>query len=235
MIEILTPTPTTSLETLSAIKALAGIAAGDDSQDVGLTGMIAAASEAIADYTGRDFPRQRYRETLSGLGFGELILAKTPIESVSIVTIDGETITDFVVDDFAAGILWRDQTSGIARPWGQSGWPWSARAGGQLETRPVPATERHEIQVTYWAGYLMPGADAVTGSLPLPAPVRRAAWEIIRDWRAADERNPSIASRTALQATKDRGAVTISSHAESTSRASGIPPVAMALLRTYRL
>ena len=96
--------------------------------DEELRGVIAAATAACADYTGRTLIRTSVTETYSG-GASSIILRRTPVQSITSVTENGSAVTAFVLDE--DGILYRGTTTSIST--------WS------------PGVKN--ISVTYVAGY----------------------------------------------------------------------------------
>lgn len=106
--------------------------------------LIEAASRYVKDYTQRAFLRTTYTEYLSGDGTKDLRLSHYPVLSVSSVTVDGTTETDYVLlpDE---GILVRGDSTDD--PAGSIGWDRGTR----------------NIVVTY-----------IGGEILVPEPVKRA-------------------------------------------------------------
>lgn len=175
MVEVITPAATTGLTTLARVKSELEIA--DTSMDTLLTSWIADASAEIVRFCGRPFARETYRETLSGYGGTRLMLARTPVVSVASVLHNSDVITDFVINDADAGLLYRER-----------GWQWSAGVGWNITSYVVPGSEAPKFVVEYTAGYLLPGAATPT----LPGDIERACIELVKAVHAARKRDPAI-------------------------------------------
>lgn len=200
MLEILTPATTTDLIQLATVKAHLRPAPVGTTEDARLADLIRWASAAINRYCRRTFARQKYRETLAGSGSQLLMLTRTPVEAdattrlVTSASITGAAVTDYRVEDAFAGILWRE-----------SGWPTSYGARGLYGRRADRSIQDLEqIQVLYWAGYLMPGATPVSGAYDLPDDVERAALLTVQEWRTEAARDPSIASTSTTETEGDQ-------------------------------
>lgn len=138
-LEILERADTTDLVVLSTLKTRLGISGSGEDTTLG-----ELIDEVTADFgritRRREFARQQYRETIIGDGKDLMTLSRAPIEQDSVtLTIDGESDTDFEIEDHEAGILYRED-----------GW-----------------TASVDIVVTYRAGWLVPGVvgawEASTG------------------------------------------------------------------------
>jgi len=161
MLTVLTAATETKLVELSEVKTRLGITSSGD--DALLDLLIADASSAIERYLGRSLGRQRYSETIGSDGAVEMMLSRHPVEpgTWTIVDDDSETVSDVVLHDAEAGILFRD-----------AGW-WSRERGfaaGFRSTQPgvgrfgedvsLPGAEAPDYTAEYWAGYLLPGEVA---------------------------------------------------------------------------
>jgi hypothetical protein len=105
-LQVLTRSSTENLVDLATVKTRLGIT--DTSKDALLGVLITGASSAIADYWGRPFARQQYSEARCGNGRLELLLPRYPIDADSLsVTVDGVTVTDYVVIDREIGKVYR--------------------------------------------------------------------------------------------------------------------------------
>jgi len=131
------------------------------SDDAFLDELIDSATNAIQSYCNRlkaPFARQSYQETLGAYGDISMMLKATPIVTLTSVLQDGSALTDVLVEDKEAGLLyrrnqffWSAQVSpGFA---GRQTWP----AFGA----PMPLTEEPRFTANYIAGFLMPGQDLV--------------------------------------------------------------------------
>lgn len=106
----------------------------DVSADQGATDAIAGACEMIRTYTEQRFDLEPADTvTLDGSGTDSILLPQLPVNTVGTVTVDGGTITDYVLSD--NGTLFRG-TAGI-----RYSWPFCWPQG------------RQNITVTYSHGY----------------------------------------------------------------------------------
>ncbi len=176
MLEVLIPGDT-RLTTLAAVKAELGIT--DTADDALLQTYIDQASAMIERFCGRWFGKATYRETLAGYGTSRLLLSCTPIVQVIMIECDGALVTDYLVEDADAGILYRD-----------GGWAWSPKTGGYIERHPVAGAERLNYVITYEAGYILPE----NAGSNLPADIQRACIDLVKVRYAERSRDPSITS-----------------------------------------
>jgi hypothetical protein len=119
------------------------------------------ASSAIASYCNRDkapFARQSYTETLGAYGDIWLMLKATPLVVVTSVLQDGQALTDWVIEDADAGVLYRRQ---------QFFWTsqlnpgYAGRQTFPAFGAPIAGTEEPRFTVNYVAGWLTPAQDLV--------------------------------------------------------------------------
>ena len=176
-VEVVTPPALTNLTELETVKEELGIT--DNSKDVLLARYMAEASEQIVSITNREFARQTWKETIPGFGRANLLLALAPIVSITSVKIDDSTVTDYVIKDAKAGILYRS-----------IGWPWSAQRSIHLNLNPEPNSEEPVIEVQYSGGYLMPG-DV---SRNFPGDLESAAIEMVKIKYHSKDNNPTLAN-----------------------------------------
>jgi len=210
-ITVTTTAGTTALTTLTAVKDALQLTV--DTYDALLERMIRAASDAISQYAGRVYARQDYVETLPGNDWPHLALTNTPIVGTPTILIDSEPVTDFVVQDADAGMLYREV-----------GWVREAWVGWAVERYTLPSTEQHNVNVTYTAGYLLPGED----DRNLPYDVEEACIITVCAWHRKEQRGGGdVQSRkvgdlaiTYADQTNAQGVVT----------AAGLPPDARALI-----
>jgi len=152
--KILSAASTTKLIALATVKDRLGITSS--SQDTRLGELISEASSAIEDYIGRPLVRQRYLETVSGNARGRIMLSCCPLDRDSVtLTIDDVADTDFAVENWESGFLWRD---------GGADWPRGERSG-VISERP-----EENLDVTYKGGYILPDMiSAFAASVPILA------------------------------------------------------------------
>jgi len=210
MLEVLTPVVSLLLTTLEAVKTDLGIPLSDTSKDAILNDLIADVSDEIQ----REFQffcRQTYREKLPGYGNTRLMLARTPIISVSSVTHNSEPIADYAIENKEAGFLYR-----------RLGWCWTASVGWNITSYVISNSEHPEYEVTYVAGYL--AADQSNSDMP--GEIQRSARETVIDWfksiaRASDIQSKSVGDLSITYVTGNGAKM-------------AIPPRAMSRLQKWR-
>lgn len=176
MLEVVTPAANKQLTTLEAVKGELGIT--DTAQDALLSALSDRASDAIVTFCGRPFAQEGYRETVAGYGGTRLLLSRTPVVGVASVLADSEIITDWLLEDAEAGLLFRKR-----------GWQWAPILGWNIVWQPVGGSENLNFTVEYTAGYVLPG-DA--GVRTLPCDIEQACIEVVKAWYAGRERDPAI-------------------------------------------
>jgi len=147
------------LSTLAKLKAHLGIPESDTSKDTKLTTLLEGSSEYIQGQTARKFELQSYSMKLSGNGTDELVLPQYPLLT------DGEeiSITELLLDDvnilseIASGDIDVDAEAGIL--YRSAGW----YAG------------RRNIEISFSAGYVLPGESGSGDAPDLPKDLELAA------------------------------------------------------------
>ena len=148
-----------ALATLSDVKTLAGIT--DTTQDARLELIINNVSSQIATYCQRQFKKNTYTgEILPPSNRQLLILRNWPVVSVTSITQDGQAITDYTLESKYAesGFLYRE-----------SGWMGRGIYRSVLTDDLVAMA--HNIQVTYVAGFLLPGDVGYIAGDPASLPL----------------------------------------------------------------
>lgn len=168
MLTVTTPATARDLTTVEAIKDELGLPSTDTTNDFLFAELIERATAAILTYTGKEFAKQTYQETLAGHGGNVLSLSRAPIVSVTSVAFRGEPVVDFTVEDAEAGILYRD-----------FGWYDTATGAGALDWHPNPRGDRLDYKVIYVAGYVLPGQDGRT----LPRDLEKGCIELVKWYR----------------------------------------------------
>lgn len=174
MIEVVNPAINTKLTTVDAVLSEIG-----DADAILIDNMIQQASDFIQRYCNRIFAKQIYRETVAGYGTQRLILSRIPILQVLSIIADNEVITDYVVEDANAGILYR-----------RRGWQWTPAIGWHIVSYPLPNTEAMLYTVEYIAGFVLPDQTDRT----LPGDVERACIELVKVWYNDLSRDARISS-----------------------------------------
>jgi hypothetical protein len=172
-----TPLGSTAATTLKAAEQELGLLAG---HGLPLERWINAASDLIVRMIGRDLAAALYVEDIPGSGLTSLLLEARPFISVESVTYQGVPITDFVASSTEPAILYR-----------QLGWPETMATSTWL-TDNVVATSINDYEITYRAGYYMPG-DAVP---TLPARYEQACLLLVRQFYLQRGKDGSIKSES---------------------------------------
>lgn len=115
--------------------------------------LIDQASAAIVRHCRREFARAAVVESVPGNDLLEIQLSRTPIARVTSVSVDGDVITDYSIEDRDEGTLYR-----------RDGWAWTAQRipgfGGRQRFpgwgQALAGREEPSISVSYVGGYLVP-------------------------------------------------------------------------------
>jgi hypothetical protein len=221
MLEVVTAATNFQLTTLAAVKAELGISG--TTEDTLLGSFIDQASAAIVDYCQRPFAQEVYKETVMGYGSNRLMLSRTPIVAVASVTADSEVITDHLIENADAGILYR-----------KLGWQWTAPLGWNVTSYPMSGREELLFAIQYTAGFILPG-DATTEKLrTLPQAVEKACIETVKAWYLGRDRDPFMTGQKIgdLQVQYGGGSRLDANGQGAVTQ--GIPPLAMQLLVPWR-
>lgn len=135
--------------TLADLKTELGIT--DSLSDARLERRIIAASAVIESHCQRRFRRTTVTETLIGYGSPTLFISRTPIESVTSLSIDGTAI------DSANYTL--DGDKGILRAL-TGAWQWTTYRAATASTPPIPGDEYPDYSCIYIGGYFLPNDTA---------------------------------------------------------------------------
>lgn len=217
-IQVLEPPPSKWLTNLEAVKLTLGIS--DNSQDELLGSLIAAASDFVKSYTGREFALQTVKESLAGRGLPDLILSLTPIVEVEKVEFDDTEIEDWVVLDKEAGFIQR-----------KAGFT-STIIGYNTINRFPSSYEEKRWHVTYTGGYVLPSFGCSQGQRNLPHDLERAVIGMVKTAVSAVQLDGTMKSYKIgdTSVTWDRS---ISSESVP-GLASLVPSSALAVLNYYR-
>jgi hypothetical protein len=155
------------LVTLDYVKSRLGIVS--TSSDEILEGFIDEASQIIVDYLDTDLVKQTYTETVAGTGGTKMVLSRSPIVSISSITLDGTAVTDYSVMNARAGILYRE-----------SGWTLKAQSFSRLTYDPFVNYEEADWTIVYDAGYTLPaGVAPSAGDFELSIAFRSYASDMV--------------------------------------------------------
>lgn len=160
MFETRTIAPTDTIISLAEAKEQLVISHGDD--DSFLLGLVASASRAVEEMTGRALMTQTWRQELHGAAArDDVLLRRTPVQSItSIAYYDREnTLQTAPADDFR---LYGDADRSFIRPEVGQSWP---ALYARLDA----------LRITYVAGYGDSPSD-------VPAELRTAALMLVAHW-----------------------------------------------------
>lgn len=166
-----------ALVTLTTVLDELGLTSDGGTQDARLERYINSASAAIASYCNRVFQYEAgIVEKVAGYGSPRLYLSRTPILSISSITLDGSTLnsSDYELDD-SAQYLYRED-----------GWIWTASVQSAVRPQKIPFTEDKDFTVTYTGGYITQQQDDdAVGTRTLPYDIEDAALQMVTDrWRS---------------------------------------------------
>jgi hypothetical protein len=146
-----------ALTTLATVKAELGIADAVTTHDARIERLINAASDAIERHCGRQLSRATVTdERVKGFGTQHLLLARTPIVSVTSVELDDSTVDadSYYIESAEAGMLFAPD-----------GWEWTAPFSSGASPSKLVGLEESRYLVTYVGGYQTP-AQGGTRTLP---------------------------------------------------------------------
>ena len=166
MIEVITAACSHDLTTVKNI--VERIGAVDSSKETQLITLIKSASQYIERYTGRVFAQEKVKETLPAYGTTRIMLSRTPIVSIDSIVFNGSTISDYVIEDASAGILYS-----------KYGWLNTSLASNTITGHPLPNSAEPLYEVTYTGGYILPSMDETTRDMPYD--LEEAVSNLIRD------------------------------------------------------
>lgn len=168
MLTVVTPPAFSNFCTLASLKGQLDIT--DSSHDAVLTEFIVNASAAVRSYCHQDFRAASFTETLGGFGNSFLMVSRTPIQSVSQITLDGGVVdpTTYNIEEPGAGLIFS-----------QTPWFWTAELGVNVSLETMEYSEIRRYQVTYTAGYNLPDDPIQTN--PLPGDIVLATEDTVKD------------------------------------------------------
>lgn len=206
---------------LSNVKTALGLTTST-AYDSHLDEIIDMASDSIRDQCNRTFRVETYTETLPGNGSQYIRLKRTPVVRVESLTLRGDSVTGYSIDDREAGTLYREL-----------GWEWTVAAGlGTLQKYPIPDGDLLVFSAGYTAGFIMPeesstfSTTSTAGVYPsLPGRIKKAALVTVVSWFKGSDRDEDIRS-------KKIGPLEIT-YASNRSKTGALPARAEALLSKW--
>ena len=169
ILTVTVPAVAHGLTDLASVQAEMGLT-GETTDAAYLNGQILTATAAIQSYCGRSFARETVREVFRDVVAQRLTLARTPVASITSVTVDGEALdaADYEADP-DSGILYR------------------------LSLDARLAWVAAKVTVVYVAGYILPGQANRT----LPHDIQRACVLTVAANYSARGRDPLVRSEGA--------------------------------------
>lgn len=165
MLIVLTPATATRLTTVDAVRARCGIAEAQATNAV-IEGLIDTASQMAVAFCNRSFGRETVKQTDCG-GCSRILLQRSPA-SIAEVTESGEDVP-------ADGYYLETTLNVLLRLSGDVITTWGGR-----------------VEVTYDAGWLMPGQQGAN----LPATIEHAALLLIGALWSTQQREPGLKSES---------------------------------------
>lgn len=185
--------------TLIQVKAELGITAS--SADGLLVSLIQAASDRIETYTGRTFAKEQVTESFGSDGRLTQLLERTPVISIDTVKYNGSTTgvssTQIEIRDSDAGIIFRDYNN--------EGWKDDRILVQNIEPSPT-RWKNNKWEITYTAGYVMPGEGSTSSSdyRTLPHDLEHACVQLVKSMWHARTLDPNVAIRRVGDASETR-------------------------------
>lgn len=185
-----------ALTTLERLKAALNITTVPTlHENDNLIGLINSASGFMEEATRRVLWRDTaIVENVAGFGWFSLIMSRTPINALTSITKDGETVslTDVKIEDPKAGLISRT-----------GGWENTAQVARDISKGPLPGTEETLFAVTYDGGYYTRPQTDASGSLTdtditLPWDLEDACIELVRNFPRRTGRDSSVKSERLL-------------------------------------
>lgn len=165
-ITVLEPALSFDLTVKEVVQAQLELSVGTD--DSIINRLISAASSFIVEYTQRQFAREKWQELLPAYDTNWLQLNLTPIETISSVAVNGAVITDFIIEDAKAGLLFREK-----------GWLSSLSFHRGITRHQLANSSLPRYKVEYFGGYVL---SSHSGTANLPAVIEQAAVDLVAGW-----------------------------------------------------
>ena len=184
-ITITTAASELKLTQLTTVKTEFDISGSDD--DTFLTTLIGEASDFMRRYTGRKFERESLTETLPGTGMVDLFLTRTPVVTLTSVTLNNVLVPsdEYTLENADTGqVIHHDDGA----PPAAAVWPLSARPSSGLSQHVQWGSFANNISVVYVAGFLLPGESQPT----LPNDLERACIELVKWFYERRKGDPSV-------------------------------------------
>ncbi len=153
-LDLITAAGNTGLAELAMVKQRLGLTVS--TYDSLLTDLIAEASQSIVSFLGFDLARQTYHETIAGRAKPYLLLSRFPVDRDSIsILVNGIPLTSD-----GSSLTWRIHNQRNSLLFLSGGWSSTggySEGGGYFGVGNVAFGEDRNVDVTYTAGWLVPG------------------------------------------------------------------------------
>lgn len=207
-----------ALTALATLKTELGIT--DSSLDSVLERLINGASDTIEKYCGRKFARATLTERVKGYGTELIHLERTPVESLTSITVDGTTVSasEYRLQDADKGGVWR---RGL--------WPWTAGTDDSVSPHPRAGFEEDSIVVVYVGGYALAANSRTPGTYVQPYDLEEACLQLAVHRYRSRGRNLGLVGEAVGNASRQ-----YQGSGEELSDQLGIPTPIAGILNGYR-
>jgi len=171
-----------------------GLTTDGGAQDARLERYIEAASAGVASYCNRTFERDdAITEKVAGNGRPRILLDRTPLLSITSITIDSSTVAsdEYEIERALVGSIYKESL-----------WPADASMGHWITKDPIAGSEDQNITVVYSGGYVTrkqnADGDFSAADVSVPLDLEDAVLQLVTSrWRAKG-RDQAIKSQTLL-------------------------------------
>jgi hypothetical protein len=150
-----------ALTIIDTIKSELEIPLSYTDEDSYIERLINSVSEAIKNYCSRDFEKRTEAEKIQGSGRRKLFLCGYPIISITEIKINDEILSseeyELTEEGKSAGYVYKEDR-----------WPVSIIGSHGIVTDPIFSDEKHNIEVTYETGYVLPKDETEENPRTLP-------------------------------------------------------------------
>jgi hypothetical protein len=211
-ITVNTAAPHKRLTSLPAVKRELDLSTTIDNDKL-LEDLIEQASDFIHDYCDKEFARETVTETIQSRGGPILMTARTPIQSITYIELDGSSVssTAYEIDDADAGMIWKED-----------GFSNTIITDSIINEYPTKHGRRNWA-VKYVAGYVLP--NSTQGARTLPYDLERACINIVKSWFLDRKADPNLRYQKIGDAAEARF---------DSLEAVGLGPTTLGILNRYR-
>jgi hypothetical protein len=195
--------PENALTTVEALAYELGVEAPMGAALAYFERTIAVASGAIERYCNRQFARATVTERVRGYGTQFLMVSRTPVLSISSITLNGEE-QGYVAwaDDCEAGLI-RACSGGL--------WEDTSLLQSSPSPEGLPGTEAPDYAVVYVGGYVLPNDATEDSPRTLPPELENACLQTCVSLYRQKGRDQSIVSESLMSASVTYAGSTVNS------------------------